>query len=488
MFQSILFSPRLTKMKKIRWSFIVPVFVIITTTCNKDEDSPKPVNALPEPTPVGTEIGTNSIKTIGPEGGTISSYDGKLDVEFPVGALSSVTDISVQTVTNHAPGGRGNAYRIGPSGTQLNMPVTMRYHYTDDDISGSLPMFLGMAVQDTNQIWYNLGNPVLDTLNKTIIVKSKKLFAPASKSARNKGAMASNFMDHATFLDLYIIPTDAELRVSESRQFKVFAVENHSSSEDGSADEDDLPPLPVAHEVSPATVRQWSLNGSPNPNPEYGSISPYGTTCTYTAPERRPTRNPVDLTADIKLWYHDQATGRDFNNLKITAPITIVDDNYSFHLKLSYKKENWPEAMFFNWTVTDMAIMHINVNNGFVTVTNIQNEGEMVTPDSQSYPWGDGSCTATWQGGANGYLNITNARGETGSYGYETGLRTLYITLNNSNTNNPKFYMECPVTSDPNFGGIKILDHELNFTFILKDSTQTANDPDPYLTVMLEAQ
>jgi hypothetical protein len=67
--------------------------------------------------------------------------------------------------------------------------------------------------------------------------------------------------------------------------------------------------------------------------------------------------------------------GGDFNNLKITVPITIFDDSYSFHLKLSYRKENWLEAIFFYWTVTDMATMDINVNNGFVTVTNIQNQG-----------------------------------------------------------------------------------------------------------------
>jgi hypothetical protein len=112
----------------------------------------------------------------------------------------------------------------------------------------------------------------------------------------------------------------------------------------------------------------------------------------------------------------------------------------------------------------------------------------MVTPVSQSNPWGDGNCTATWQEGANVYLNITSATGGTGSYGYDSDLRSLYLILNDSNTNHPKFYMECPITSDPNFGGILILEHELNLSFILKDSTQTANHPDPSLTATLEAK
>ena len=467
-------------MKKIRWAFIVAGFVIITTTCNKDEDSPIQENALPEPTPVGTETGSISVKTIGPEGGTISSYDGKLDVEFPEGALNSETDISVQAVTNYAPGGTGDAYRIGPSGTQLNMPVNMKFHYSDNNISGSLPMFLGMAVQDTNQIWYNLGNPILDPVNKTIIVKSKKLFAPASKSARNKGTKASNFLDHATFLDLFIFPEAAELKKSESQAFQVYAIQNHSPSDEGNeeGDEDYLPPLPRRHEVSPNTVKQWSVNGEKNGNAEFGIVLPNGSACTYTAPGEKPSINPVDLTADIKLWYRDPETGRDFNNLKINAPILIIDEHYSYELEILFKFDNWGTWAFV-WDLADKATMDVDVINGIVSISNIRNsEGTVspVGPQTKVIIEGVQTCTGTVLASAVGLLNVTQGSGQVLFNDLDPRSPWLILKITNSDGIIPRWSYECTNELPAFTGGGTYPTAEYTLQFVRTNEIQKKDD------------
>ena len=156
---------------------------LILTTCKKNNDKSSPNIGTVLPTEVGTILEDATFKTIGPSGGTIISTDGKLDLEFPQGALSSNTNISVQAVTNKAPGAIGNAYRFGPAGTLVNMPVTMIMHYTSDNVAGSLPMFLGIAFQDTDQKWYDLRKYTVDTINKTISVLTTKLFASSSSNS-----------------------------------------------------------------------------------------------------------------------------------------------------------------------------------------------------------------------------------------------------------------------------------------------------------------
>lgn len=54
---------------------------------------------LPDSTSLGTPAGNKTSKLIGPDGGIISSDDGKLELVFPAGALDIATDISIQPIT-----------------------------------------------------------------------------------------------------------------------------------------------------------------------------------------------------------------------------------------------------------------------------------------------------------------------------------------------------------------------------------------------------
>ncbi|HSN89607.1 MAG TPA: hypothetical protein VLS93_00125, partial [Anaeromyxobacteraceae bacterium] len=62
---------------------------------------------------------------IQPGGGYVTSADGRLTVSVPAGAISAPTDFTIQVITNTAPSGVGNAFRITtvPAGVVLAAPV-----------------------------------------------------------------------------------------------------------------------------------------------------------------------------------------------------------------------------------------------------------------------------------------------------------------------------------------------------------------------------
>jgi hypothetical protein len=468
-------------MKTIQWALKVTVLIILTTTCKKDEDTTKITEYPPEATLIGTVTGEISSQSVGPDGGSVSSSDGKIEMIFPGGALTSITEISIQPVTNNAPGGIGTAYRFGPAGVKLNGPVTLKFHYNDNDVSGSLPMFLGMAVQKSDGMWYPYRHQVIDTIDKTVTVTSNDLFTDSLKSVKN---ISSNFLDHATFLDLHIFPSAAELKISESQQFNIYAVENHSEANNNNddGDEDHLPPLPNNHEVSPNTVKRWLVNGIKNGNAEFGTVTPNGTTCIYKAPVAIPSRNPVDLAAEIKLWYKDPETGKEFNNLKINAPITIIEDQHKYQLKLSFSSEDY-STWAFSWKLEDIVTMDVIVTNGIVTINNIKNEDGVVTPETQtkeSIP-GVYSCTATVEEYKVGSLNITGGTGNVLLNDLDPNSPWLDLQITNNNWAYPKIKEECNHNGEiegPFFLGGEISTQPNNYfyRFVLTNEIQTKNE------------
>lgn len=456
-------------MKTDKWViFAMFASSMMLTTCKKSDS---PSNSLnPEPTPIGTPVDSTITKVIGPQGGSVDYDGGLMSLEFPAGAVSKNSTIVVQPITNNIPGGFGDVYSFEPANIKLNLPVTLKIHYTDKDMAGSSPMFTGIAFQDSARIWHRLRNIAIDTVNKTI-----------------SGALP-HFSHWGTFLNMAIVPVTTGQKINESKEYKVIVVDETTSPQ--SADGDELPPLPIAHEVSPGTVKQWYANGILNGDSTYGTITPNGSHCTYTAPDHKPekSKNPVQLTADLDhLWYKDPATGADFKNLKLVLPIVIIDDNYSYQLKIEYKFGAWPGATFY-WMVTDMATMDIEVKNGAVTITNIQNQGGNVSPSSQTTKYGDGTCTATWhdQGANIGYLNITQATGLLIPNENNPDEKTLSLVLSNHGKG-PGFHLECSGSESSDSGGDDMGSSSLLFDFALNNEIQV-NRENTLITATLAPQ
>ena len=123
-------------------------------------------------TSVGAPTGPAATKSIGPEGGTISSPDGRIKVDVPPNAVPGPVDFSIQPITNLAHGGVGNAYRLEPSEKQFATPVRVSFSLDAQDLKGIIPEGLSVAYQDKAGVWQALKTAKIDRATRALTVST----------------------------------------------------------------------------------------------------------------------------------------------------------------------------------------------------------------------------------------------------------------------------------------------------------------------------
>lgn len=117
-------------------------------------------------------VGTVTTKTIGPAGGIIKSANGKITLNFPVGALATDTPIGIEEASNTAPLACGNSFKLTPDGQVFTKPVTLTIKYKDIDIDGTAPEALYMA-SEVNGVWMASANAIINAEAKTVTLPIK---------------------------------------------------------------------------------------------------------------------------------------------------------------------------------------------------------------------------------------------------------------------------------------------------------------------------
>ncbi|WP_144051854.1 hypothetical protein [Fibrisoma limi] len=242
--------------------------------CKPDQtevDPSKPNTEQPNPTGEVTEVGQPDgvviSKTIGPEGGTLSTADGRIRLTLPAGAIDKATTISIQPITNHTPNGVGQSYRFMPDGLQFKKPATLTFHHTESDVEDSAPSALGVAYQRTNKIWYAVPGKQVDTQKREVSV-----------------AMP-HFSDWSLFEQFHLTGSGSFLDLGESMTLEVVEIAPLT----GNGEE----PL-----ISKTTGGQandglkWALIGE-------GTLKPDKHAATYTAPRTLPKQNPVTISVEM---------------------------------------------------------------------------------------------------------------------------------------------------------------------------------------------
>jgi hypothetical protein len=223
-----------------------------------------------------------SSKTLGPEGGAVSSADGQVTLFLPPGALTATADLAISPVSNTASLGVGNAYRLFPRELRLQKPATLQFNYVAEEIDGSSPEALGVARQDGAGIWQAYNAVTLDTTRKTLSLP------------------IGQFGDWSVFRLAAIVPNQLALRPGQQVELRTWHIP-------GSALLASLPSgrtLPLGDPIPPAAgeVTGWSVDGDPmyRSGPS-GTVSPATDGVSFTAPAQAPARNPVALGAEIRL-------------------------------------------------------------------------------------------------------------------------------------------------------------------------------------------
>ncbi|GAB3264550.1 hypothetical protein GCM10027347_31680 [Larkinella harenae] len=163
-------------MKLHRYLLIGWGLALCLTSCKKDPETvtPEPVVEQPDEsgtaTKVGQAQGAATRKTIGPEGGTISTPDGNVQLVLPAGAVSKATEISIQPITNENPHGLAQAYRFSPEGLKFNKPATLTFQYDPQTVSVPNAENFGIAYQRENAVWYDVAGASVNTSKHEISV------------------------------------------------------------------------------------------------------------------------------------------------------------------------------------------------------------------------------------------------------------------------------------------------------------------------------
>jgi hypothetical protein len=125
--------------------------LLVASACGKSSTSTG--TGRPTPTAPGTPIGPPATQPIGSSGGTLTSPDGQLTLTVPPGAVPGSTSLTIQPITNLAPGGVGNAYRLQPEGTNFSKPVTLTFKADQALAAGHAIEQLTVSTQEGKGYW-----------------------------------------------------------------------------------------------------------------------------------------------------------------------------------------------------------------------------------------------------------------------------------------------------------------------------------------------
>ena len=121
--------------------------------------------------PLDSRSSTGTRVVIGPDGGSVTSQDQRLQLEFPAGALQADTAITIGQLgadaLNELVGDRASAqpYLLGPEGLSLDVPATASFQFTSDE-----------ERNDKTRVPFFVTDNLVNTLNES-------LYQPLSNSA-----------------------------------------------------------------------------------------------------------------------------------------------------------------------------------------------------------------------------------------------------------------------------------------------------------------
>jgi hypothetical protein len=263
--------------KKILYGMAIFLSMLIVIACKKSKDAdidpPTDENTV---TLVGTPNGAAVKKIIGQQGGEVTSADGTLKLIIPAGAVDDQQEFSVQSITNHLPGGIGNAFRILPHGEQFKKPVTIKFSYNPEDSTSSMPEILDIAYQDTAGSWITPMNAALDKNNHTISITT------------------THFSDWGFFKSLNLTPEEAQVELGGSVDLIVTTRFPYIDPDDVPAGQPAIKVLKEPRELRPHEIKKWSYAGD-------GILISRVSQAFYTAPDEEPEANPEAVTAHIHM-------------------------------------------------------------------------------------------------------------------------------------------------------------------------------------------
>jgi hypothetical protein len=285
-------------------------------------------------TEVGTPTGEAATARIGPEGGTLTSTDGRLELTIPQNAVGENVTFSIQPITSAAGGGGiGNAYRLGPGGYKFATPLGVSFNYKDKELEGAPPEAFALSYQDGEGAWRSLQTVYIDETEKTLTAStthfSDMKFARADRiglshmaEKYDKQASHKAPTDPAFLKQFHVSPEKATIYVGQSLSIELIGCEKGGLSDR------------IINVVDGADNCYYG-GGSGifwdafilKPNVGHVSPSYNAQRVIYTAPSKRPDPNVVKVTCGGRFIPDGRSADEVFAQVGVTE-ITILDHGY----------------------------------------------------------------------------------------------------------------------------------------------------------------
>lgn len=268
--------------------------------------------------PAGSVSGDPVEKSIGPEGGTLVSGEGRFELVVPAGALASATVVVVQEITSTAPGAVGTAVRLTmPGGVTLERPATLRFSLLERDVAGVDPTSFGVGSQRADGLWE----------------KRPATFDPATRTV---AAEAAHFSDWAALSGSQIIPGNASVQTGRSLGLQVSWCEEVSADQRPACTPGGTEPCLVAQcrrtTLGASLFSPWSVNSIAGGNTQIGTVSSNGSAATFTAPATAP--NPPLVAVSVQLDALGSSEAKTLvSNITVTDQDEYSGDVYFFGLQ-----------------------------------------------------------------------------------------------------------------------------------------------------------
>lgn len=331
----------------MRYIFLLLLIVFYFPVSAQDDSLD--IKYAPTLTGIGKPTGERIAQKIGKDGGKLFSTDGRMELVIPEGAVSSKTNISIQSVVNTLSPDEGDAYTLEPSGINFQKPLQVIFHYTGKEAMGRMPEYKGIAWQDDKGQWYNLDNVAVDTIARTI---------------------TGNITHFSTwvFFDAFVLkPTTAKLRVGRPLDMFVACTLPRPNTAGGIITDETLP-----KKIKFTTYADGIRGG----NAVVGTVSSvYGQTIRnvkYTAPATVPDQNPVAVSVEATniSW-----SGFAHPRLKLVSNITIIDKSYEITV-IGHNKQNMLQCVI---TSLDSSSCILQLNGNKTRIQDIQNMNVVIT-------------------------------------------------------------------------------------------------------------
>ena len=422
-------------MKKFLISILSLILIITTITCKKtnsvssnNTNNNNQDTIKPQSTPIGTPFGSPTSKIIGASGGTIVSGDGSVELDIPAGALTGDTTISIQPITNNCPNGTSIAYRFTPNGLKFSQSPTLKFHYPDSVLNGTISALMGITFQDSSGHWLIANKSTNDTIAHTIEA-SIQHFTDYSETTlirieTEKEALKPN--EYGNLYINFIAPDDSYVSEYGWTQLVILYVHYTASQQLN------MPPI------------IWEVNDITNGNSQYGTITGDADVSNlkalYNAPATVPSKNnPVTIKATLNKLpaifngkEYFTYNGQSYDKFILYTHIRIYDGGY--HVELTYEEESDNESGTF-WDITDTSTFDVLQSGGTASgaIAFIKNEDATLT-----YVSNDGTTCTVHPMPASGPLHVLDS----GIVLVNPADKNITVFFNNAL--NPKYYVPFP--------------------------------------------